>query len=105
MPIHFAAARPAASAYLGGLPRHTLARRAANDNPGGQQPRGIEPDRMLRDALKHFAVHGLGAARQARQMAERCFLAGELDSYRYWREICGKFDQRMAAALVRKFGD
>lgn len=105
MTIHFAAARPAVAAYLGGAGQGTLTRRAANDNPGGSQSQGVAHDHMLRDALKHFAAYGLGAARQARLEAERCFRADELEGYRYWREICGKFDRRMAAALARKYGD
>lgn len=105
MTIHFAAARPAVSAHLGGMAHGALARRAANDNHAPRSGDGAGHDRLLRDALKHFATHGLSAARQAWIEAERAIQAGEAESYRYWREICGKFDRRMAAALVRKFGE
>ncbi len=113
MPIHFAAARPVVSAFLGVASRNNLAREAANDNCDGRPSTGrpstgrrgaVTSDRMLRDAIKHFATHGLGAAEQARREAERGYHAGEVQTYRYWLEICGKFDRRMAAALVRKFG-
>ena len=45
---------------------------AANDN--GEEP---VSDAMLEASLRHFAAHGLGAARAARLQAEFAFFAGE----------------------------
>jgi hypothetical protein len=99
MTIRFAAARPATIARRFG---HTagLRRRAANDNAAP-----ASHDTLLRDALKHFAAHGLGAAAQARLEAERGWHAGRAEEYRHWLEICRRFDRRMAAALEARLGD
>ncbi len=95
MTIHFAAARPLSVAYvLRSLRGHT-ASPAANDNATGQLQ-----NNLLRDALLHFARHGLGAAELAQREAERAFFAGDRDGYRHWLGICRALDQRMAAALA-----
>ncbi len=50
----------------------------------------------LREALLHFAAHGLSAAERAREKAERCFFAGNRRDYLHWMEICRVLDRRMA---------
>lgn len=94
MTNHPAAARPVAPVFFSPVQQRQMMRRAANDNAARH---GHDP--VLRDALKHFARHGLGAAEVARQEAERAFFAGERDSYRHWLAICRTLDRRMAAAL------
>lgn len=96
MTIRFAAPRPAAirSSTAMGL---GLRRKAANDNGDMSTP-----DHVLRDALKHFAVHGLGAAQQARLEAERAWHEGRHEEYRHWLEICRRFDRRMARGLAAR---
>ena len=57
---------------------------------------------MLEAALRHFAAHGLGAARAARHAAEQAFFAGKRDDYRWWLGICRILDRRMAIMAARK---
>lgn len=104
MSFHFAAARTVAHSPIArALARKALGR-AANDNCddtvdlsdalGGQ-------DLMLKAALRHFAEHGLGAAREARRHAERAFFAGDSQSYAWWLAVCRTLDRRLAAELDR----
>jgi len=97
MPIHFAAATPYASAFIARGSKVRLRSRAANDNAVriGQDP-------LLRDALKHFAAHGLGAAEEARAQAERAFFRGDREGYRHWLAICRTLDRRIATNLARR---
>lgn len=57
---------------------------------------------MLHAALRHFAEHGLGAAREARRQAETAFFAGDRASYDWWLSICRTLDRRMAEELARQ---
>lgn len=75
----------------------TTVPRAANDNH-----HGFTNDVLLRAALRHFAEHGLGAAEQARQSAERAFFAGDRADYDWWLAICRTLDRRMAAAVAAR---
>lgn len=70
---------------------------AANDNDAG-----VGSDVLLRDALKHFARYGLGAAEVARKEAERAFFADDRQGYRHWLGICRSLDRRMAAAVAAR---
>lgn len=97
MPIHFAAATPFASAFIARGNRVMLRVRAANDN-GAR----IGHDPLLRDALKHFAAHGLGAAEEARLQAERAFFRGDRQAYRHWLAICRTLDRRLATSLAKR---
>lgn len=99
MPIRFAAARTALHLSLAPRLRARLIRRAANDN---RRDLSGAHDPLLRDALKHFAAHGLGAADTARQAAERAFFAGDRQGYDYWLGICRTLDRRMAGALAAR---
>lgn len=98
MPIRFAAARPALRHSLAPRARARLIGRAANDNHVAVH--GHDP--LLRDALKHFARHGLGGAETARRAAERAFFAGDRPGYDYWLGICRTLDRRMAGALAAR---
>lgn len=96
MTLRFAAARIAAASPLA----RALTRRrpgvAANDN-------GTETnDHMLHAALRHFAEHGLGAARDAHKRAEQAFFAGDRESYQWWLGVCRTLDKRLAARLEHK---
>ena len=71
---------------------------AANDNDDEQ----VSPA-LLEAALRHFARHGLGAARAARNEAEAAFFAGDRAAYRWWLGICRLLDRRMAQIAGREF--
>ncbi len=68
----------------------------ANDNSDIAVPKPAN-DQMLRAALRHFATHGLGAAREARQQAEQAFFAGDRQAYDWWLGITRTLDRRLAA--------
>lgn len=95
MTIRFASANTAA--FVRSAHGDARLRRAANDNAAQGASTGPH-DVLLRDALKHFAQHGLRAAEVARQNAERAFFAGDRPAYRHWLEICRALDRRMALA-------
>lgn len=76
--------------------------RVANDD--GDREEGAQSgnecagsDLILRAALRHFAEHGLGAARAARAQAEAAFFAGDRQSYEWWLGITRTLDRRLAA--------
>lgn len=71
----------------------------ANDNTGT-----FSGERLLGEALRHFARHGLGAAEAARANAEQAFFAGDRDRYQHWLDICRLLDRRMAAAVAFRQG-
>lgn len=99
MTIRFASASTAFAAFLTARPDGEFHARAANDNMIAPASAGLTThDVLLRDALKHFARHGLRAAEVARQNAERAFFAGDRNAYRHWLEICRALDRRMAQA-------
>ena len=56
---------------------------------------------LPREALLHFAEHGLGAAVEARRLAEEAFFAGDRPAYHHWLGICRTFDRRLAASIDR----
>ncbi|GMM92979.1 hypothetical protein [Qipengyuania sp. MTN3-11] len=102
MSVHFAAARsPASSPIARALARKAHAR-AANDNCAPGDTFGLEKqDLMLKAALRQFAEHGLGAAREARKQAESAFFADDRQSYEWWLGVCRALDRRMAAQIER----
>jgi hypothetical protein len=89
MTIRFAAARTPWGAHAG-----MRCPPPANDN---RAPRSA--DDLPREALLHFAEHGLGAAIEARRKAEEAFFAGDRARYHHWLGICRVFDKRLARAL------
>lgn len=95
MTLHFAAARnPARSPLARALHRRPVAH-VANDNCCETD------DRMLHAALRHFAEHGLSAAREARGQAEQAFFAGDRDRYDWWLGVCRTLDRRLARQIER----
>ncbi|MBU1757461.1 MAG: hypothetical protein KJ703_10875 [Alphaproteobacteria bacterium] len=105
MSFHFAAARSTAHSPIARALAKKALGRAANDNPcddadltgalGSQ-------DLILKAALRHFAEHGLGAAREARRHAERAFFTGDSQGYDWWLGVCRALDRRLAADLDRR---
>lgn len=88
--------------------QHVGALQAANDNDralvatetfGRRQD--TPPEHLLRAALRHFAEHGLGAARAARKQAERAFFAGDRKAYDHWLAITRTLDRRLALEAER----
>lgn len=107
MSIHLAAAhRPGRAPATLPIARALAARAAeqvANDNhtqTGAPSTRPLADDRLLRAALRHFAEHGLGAARAAHIEAERAFFLGDRLAYDWWVGITRALDRRMAEKLV-----
>ncbi|MEE4155425.1 MAG: hypothetical protein V2I27_14805 [Erythrobacter sp.] len=87
---------------------HRAERRIANDNVEGGLAHGPAMRRhrpadelLLRAALRHFAEHGLGAARAARAQAEAAFFAGDRQGYDWWLGITRTLDRRLAAEAER----
>ena len=93
MSIYFAAACSNPVSARVNFRRVPMPLNAANDNRGG-----IGGEQLLQAALRHFAEHGLSAARRARDNAEAAFFAGRSDDYRWWMAICTALDRRMPAA-------
>ncbi len=100
----------ASSAYARAMAVRAM-RRVANDNAGsngmeqnvlGLAKQGLTPhDPMLRAALRHFAEHGLGAAREARSRAEYAFFEGDRAAYDWWLGITRTLDRRLANEAAR----
>lgn len=61
------------------------------------------PDLLPVAALRHFAMHGLGAACAARIEAERALDNEERDAAETWLGICVMFDRRGSADLEARF--
>jgi len=102
MSIHFAAAKSAniTNARSGNV-RILVARaqkRVANDNADFSE-RSHNNDQVMRAALRHFAAHGLGAAKVARAQAEKAFFKGDRDTYDWWVDITRTLDRRLAASV------
>ncbi|MFM5918187.1 MAG: hypothetical protein ACKOOL_11740 [Novosphingobium sp.] len=98
MTIRYAAARPAIAPVT--MTRAMLARTGrapANDN--GDAP---HRDLVLRNALMHFAEHGLRAAEDAGERALAAELAGDLTERDRWLEICRALDARRARGVARR---
>lgn len=83
---------------------------AVNDNAGERRASPLRPsaanqngrdERMLTEALRHFAIHGLSAARHARANAEAARLAGDGKACEWWIAVCRQLDRRMADAFER----
>lgn len=94
MTIRFAAPRYSLAARMHPREISRACRRPANDNAD-------EPpfEAMLQAALRHFANHGLAAARRARLHAEAAAAAGDTQSYQWWLAICRTLDRRMACQI------
>jgi hypothetical protein len=99
MTIRFAAAQRGDSATIARALTVTAPILAANDNTVG-----FGRDSVLSAALRHFALHGLSAAEQARESAEEAFFAGDRARYDWWIAICRALDRRMAEAVHARRG-
>jgi hypothetical protein len=96
MTASFAPARSAAYSPLARVVRAVAPAPAANDNGDW------DADPALGAALLHFAQHGLGAARSARDKAEAALRGSDREGAGKWLAICRVLDRRMAADLVRR---
>jgi hypothetical protein len=76
---------------------------AANDNAGEEADAAATGafDPVLVAALRHFARHGLDAARVAHAEAGRLARAGNAPGAAEWIAITGMFDRRLAATAHR----
>lgn len=104
MTIHFAAARSTARSPIArALARRALGR-AANDNGAFKATADNDPscDALFYAALRHFAAHGLGAARAARAEAERALDRDDRQGFDWWLGICRALDRRLAAEVARR---
>ena len=70
--------------------------RAANDN-GDPSAIAARVDPLLSEALRHFAVHGLGAADAALDLAEDAANRGDRQAKAHWLAVTALFDRRLAA--------
>lgn len=74
-----------------------VARYPANDN----SLRQIRSD-ALHAALRHFARHGLSAARVAGEQAQAALAAGDVAGHARWLDICRTLDRRTAARVANR---
>ena len=109
MTIRFAAATTGANAVRS-LPaskpiaRGLIARsmeRVGNDNGPRTSGFGSNND-VLQAALRHFAEHGMSAARVARAQAQT---DQDRQTYDWWLDITRTLDRRLAAELERTAPD
>jgi hypothetical protein len=103
MPLRFAPARTVTRSPIARALARRAVERAANDNGD----LGPADDLVLSGALRHFATHGLGAARAALGEAERALAEGDRQGHDWWLGICRTFDRRLAdrqAALAGSEG-
>lgn len=95
MSIRFAAAGTGECSAVARILRRPRLRAPANDHDNL-----VLQDTMLQSALQHFASHGLGAAKRAREIALRAFFEGNREQYRHWLGVCRKLDRQMASRLA-----
>lgn len=103
MSFHFAAARCATRSPIARALARRSAAQAANDNPASDTYSTNETqDILLKGALRQFAEHGLGAAREARKQAERAFFTGDRQAYDWWLGVCRMLDKRVAIEVEKQ---
>ncbi|MEM6907080.1 MAG: hypothetical protein AAF494_00240 [Pseudomonadota bacterium] len=109
MTIHFAPAHLSGRlARCNSLSRGleaTAAQRFANDNDTAEPVAGSmtgPSNDVLKAALRHFAKHGMNAARHARNHAETAFFAGDRPGYDWWIAVTRTLDRRLAAEAHRR---
>lgn len=97
MTIRFATARPiTAPAHLTRRALGRIAALAANDNLDLAMQ-----DSIVREALRHFALHGLKAAKDAGERARIAHKANDPDALRHWLQVCTALDARLAVEVNR----
>lgn len=99
MSIRFAAPKHAIRNRMESVEAQAASLSAANDNTRSAGPVG---ETTLHAALRHFAQHGLAAARHARAQAEAARADGDGQAYRWWLDICRALDRRMAGEIDRQ---
>ena len=84
--------------------RHENLRRvvAAYTAPSVPPQPAANDERLLTEALRHFARHGISAAVRARANAEAARAADDDEACQWWISICRQLDRRMAEAFARK---
>lgn len=98
MSVHFAAARCTIQSPLARVLAKRLAAPAVNDNA---DPKSVI-DQSLRDALMHFAEHGLNAANDAARKASDAAGFGSDEEYQHWIGICGNLDGKLADQVAAR---
>ena len=97
MSIRFA---PASRGSSSPLARTLKTRRGlvpANDNSGT-----FGGEKLLGEALRHFAVHGLAAAEAAVDAAADAAARGDAEAQDHWLALTRMFDRRLAARAGRE---
>ena len=97
---HAASRAPVCQPIARALLRRAM-ERVSNDNGASASDRNAH-DQVLRAALRHFAQHGLGAAKAARALAVAAFFAGDRQSYDWWLGITRALDRRLAREAARR---
>lgn len=101
MSIRFAPAAGSAYHLSSVLLSPRLARRAqrkaANDDRASVSKAAFDP--TLAEALRHFARHGMNAARSAYDEAELAKAHSDLCAFEHWLAITRNFDPRLARQL------
>jgi len=71
---------------------------SANDN--GYE--AANDDAALTEALKHFATHGVSAARRASDKAMTAHKSGDSEEFDWWLSVCRVLDRRLADTVAVK---
>lgn len=103
MPVHFAAARCAARSPLARIFTRAPIGKPANDN--GEAAATPLIDCRTREALLHFAEHGLDAARVAAERACDAAANEDTEAYERWIAVCDTLDSSMASRLRNEARD
>ncbi|MGX7925237.1 hypothetical protein ACWPMX_01540 [Tsuneonella sp. HG094] len=98
MTIRFAAARSAVHSPIARALARRAHGRATNDNGDDV----IANEAVFHAALRHFAAHGVGAARVALGEADKAQAEGDAQGHDWWMEICRTLDRRIAAGAMRR---
>ena len=97
MPVSFAPARCFAKSPVARVLTLGPVRAPAND-----VEHTSHSQRVLDAALRHFAAHGLGAARSAGTQAEAAWQSGDRTGAETWLEICRTLDRRLSAVVAER---
>lgn len=98
MSIRFAAPKGAIRNRMAASSARLARLRPANDNA---PPAQIAGDAALAAALRHFAAHGMAAARRAMDEAEKARSQGDEQGFAWWLGICRQLDRQMARQISR----
>jgi hypothetical protein len=101
-PAHGRVCKPIARAMI-----RRMRERAANDHQRTQAPGNPfrEPSPVFKAALKHFAIHGMGAAHSAQALAHRAVAQGDREGFIWWLSILAALDERLARATQDAVGE